>query len=107
MTVYTTLPTDDLNLAVTVIDDPDLVVLNITPAAVNVTSAVTSVNGLVGTVTLDSDDIPEGTTNLYSDQPNSTTDDVTFNSVYKQTSLEYNILQPKQEKLLRQVNLFI
>jgi hypothetical protein len=81
MTVYTTLPTDDLNLAVTVIDDPDLVVLNITPAAVNVTSAVTSVNGLVGTVTLDSDDIPEGTTNLYSDQPNSTTDDVTFNSV--------------------------
>lgn len=81
MTVYTTLPTDDLNLAVTVIDDPDLVVLNITPAAVNVTSAVTSVNGLVGTVTLDSDDIPEGTTNLYSDQPNSTTDDVTFNIV--------------------------
>ena len=31
MTVYTTLPTDDLNLSVTVIDDPDLVVLNITP----------------------------------------------------------------------------
>lgn len=52
MSVYTTLPTDDLNLAVTVIDDPDLVVLNITPAAVNVTSAVTSVNGLVGNVTL-------------------------------------------------------
>jgi len=116
MTVYTTLPTDDLNLAVTVIDDPDLVVLNITPAAVNVTSAVTSVNGLVGNVTLttteisegvnqyytdaradarvdlqtganldlsfmDTDDLAEGPTNLYSKQPNSTTDDVTFNSV--------------------------
>ena len=35
MTVYTTLPTDDLNLAVTVVDDPDLVVLNINPAAVS------------------------------------------------------------------------
>jgi hypothetical protein len=116
MTVYTTLPTDDLNLAVTVIDDPDLVVLNITPAAVNVTSAVTSVNNLVGNVTLttdeipessnlyytdaradarvdlqtganldlsfmDTDDLAEGPTNLYSKQPNSTTDDVTFNSV--------------------------
>jgi hypothetical protein len=116
MTVYTTLPTDDLNLAVTVIDDPDLVVLNITPAAVNVTSAVTSVNGLVGNVTLtttqisegtnqyytdaradarvdlqtganldlsfaDTDDLAEGPTNLYSKQPNATTDDVEFNTV--------------------------
>ena len=35
MTVYTTLPTDDENLEVTVIDDPDLVVLNINPAAVS------------------------------------------------------------------------
>lgn len=34
MTVYTTLPTDDLNLAITVVDDPDLVVLNINPATV-------------------------------------------------------------------------
>ena len=66
MTVYTTLPTDDLNLAVTVIDDPDLVVLNITPASVNVTSAVTSVNGLTGNVTLDTDDIAEGNAKYYS-----------------------------------------
>ena len=34
MTVYTVLPTDDENLEVTVVDDPDLVVLNITPANV-------------------------------------------------------------------------
>ena len=67
MTVYTTLPTDDLNLAVTVIDDPDLVVLNITPAAVNVTSAVTSVNGLVGNVTLTTTEISEGVNQYYTD----------------------------------------
>ena len=67
MTVYTTLPTSDLNLAVTVIDDPDLVVLNITPAAVNVTSAVISVNGLVGNVTLTTTEIPEGTNQYYTD----------------------------------------
>ena len=67
MTVYTTLPTSDLNLAVTVIDDPDLVVLNITPAAVNVTSAVTSVNGLVGNVSLSTTEIPEGTNQYYTD----------------------------------------
>ena len=67
MTVYTTLPTDDLNLSVTVIDDPDLVVLNITPAAVNVTSAVTSVNGLVGNVTLTTTQIPEGSNQYYTD----------------------------------------
>ena len=66
MTVYTTLPTDDLNLAVTVIDDPDLVVLNITPASVNVTSAVTTVNGLVGNVTLTTTEIPEGVNQYYS-----------------------------------------
>ncbi len=67
MTVYTTLPTSDLNLAVTVIDDPDLVVLNITPAAVNVTSAVTSVNGLVGNVSLSTTEIPEGSNQYYTD----------------------------------------
>jgi len=67
MTVYTTLPTDDLNLAVTVIDDPDLVVLNITPASVNVTSAVTTVNGLVGNVTLTTTEIPEGVNQYYTD----------------------------------------
>ena len=67
MTVYTTLPTDDLNLAVTVIDDPDLVQLNITPAAVNVTSAVLSVNGLVGNVNISTTEIPEGTNQYYTD----------------------------------------
>jgi hypothetical protein len=82
MTVYTTLPTDDLNLAVEVTEAADLVELNITPAIVYAAGAgVISVNGAQGVVTLDTDDIPEGTTNLYSDQPNSTTDDVTFNSV--------------------------
>ena len=84
MTTYTVLPQDDLNLEVTVtdpalapelVDDSDLdvviqesenpVVLNITPAAVSITSAVTSVNAEVGDVVLDTDDISEGTTNLY------------------------------------------
>ena len=65
MTVYTTLPTDDANLAVTVTDSNDLVTLNITPASVNVTSAVTTVNGYTGNVTLDTDDISEGSSNLY------------------------------------------
>ena len=82
MTVYTTLPTDDLNLAVEVTEAADLVELNITPAIVYASGGgVTSVNGASGVVTLDTDDIPEGTTNLYSDQPNAITDDVTFNSV--------------------------
>jgi len=65
MTVYTTLPTDDLNLAVTVTDDPDLVVLNITPAAVDLTGAVDSVNTQTGDVVLGSDNIAEGSNNLY------------------------------------------
>ena len=67
MSVYTTLPTSDLNLAVTVIDDPDLVELNITPASVNVTSAVISVNSLVGNVTLTTTEISEGTNQYYTD----------------------------------------
>ena len=64
MTVYTTLPTDDLNLAVTVTESNDMVTLNITPAAVSITSAVTSVNTLVGDVVLTTTQISEGT-NLY------------------------------------------
>ena len=67
MTVYTTLPTDDLNLAVTVTEADDLVKLNITPASVNVTSAVTSVNGLTGNVTLSTTEISEGTNLYYTD----------------------------------------
>jgi len=84
MTTYTVLPQDDLNLEVTVTDpalapelqdDSDLdvvvqeslnpVVINITPAAVSITSAVLSVNGATGNVTLDTDDIGEGSSNLY------------------------------------------
>jgi hypothetical protein len=67
MTVYTTLPTDDLNLAVTVIDDPDLVQINITPASINLTGAVNSVNGFTGVVSLTTTEIPEGTNEYYTD----------------------------------------
>ena len=67
MTVYTTLPTDDANLAVTVTEANDLVKINITPAAVNVTSAVTSVNGATGNVTLTTANIAEGTNLYYTD----------------------------------------
>jgi hypothetical protein len=65
MTVYTTLPQDDSNLDVTLTESNDLVTLDITPAAVSVSGAVQSVNGLAGIVVLDTDDIPQGTTNLY------------------------------------------
>lgn len=86
MTTYTVIPQDDLNLEVTVLDpavtptlqdDSDLdvvvqeadnpVIINITPAAVNVTSAVLSVNGFTGIVELTSTDIPEGTNLYYTD----------------------------------------
>ena len=68
--------------AAEVTEAADLVEINITPAIVYAAGAgVISVNGAQGVVVLDTDDIPEGTTNLYSDQPNSTTDDVTFNTV--------------------------
>ena len=65
MTKYTVVAQDDSNLDVTLTESDDLVTLNITPAAVNITSAVTSVNGATGNVVLDTDDIDEGTTNLY------------------------------------------
>jgi len=67
MTVYTTLPADDLNLAVTVVDDPNLVKINITPASINLTGAVNSVNGLTGVVVLTTTQIPEGTNLYYTD----------------------------------------
>ena len=66
MTVYTTVPQDDSNLDVTLTESNDLVTLDITPAAVSVSGAVSSVNGQFGAVVLDTDDIAEGTTNLYS-----------------------------------------
>lgn len=133
MTVYTILPEDDLNLEVVVTDPNDpriaildditdvtvteqVVTIDITPASINLTGAVNSVNGFTGVVSLttteipegsneyytdaradarvdlqtganldlsfmDTDDLAEGPTNLYSKQPNSTTDDVTFNSM--------------------------
>jgi len=83
VTVYTILPEDDQNLEVVVTDPNDpriailddlnqnvtvteqVVTIDITPAAINVTGAVLSVNGQTGTVVLDSDLIPEGSTNLY------------------------------------------
>ena len=58
MNVYTTLPTDDLNLAVEVTESNDMVTLNITPAAVNISSAVTSVNTLTGNVVLTTANTP-------------------------------------------------
>ena len=65
MTTYTTLPQDDQNLEVEVTESNDLVTLNIQPAAVTLSGLVQSVNGESGIVTLDTDDIDEGATNLY------------------------------------------
>ena len=63
MTVYTATPQSDLNLEVTLTESEDLVTINIQPAAL--TAAVTSVNGEIGAVVLDTDDVDEGVTNLY------------------------------------------
>lgn len=86
MTVYTTVPLDDSNLDVTVTENADLVSIDIQPASFTGSGgggggAVSSVNAKIGIVVLDTDDIGEGVTNLYSKQPNAITDDVTFNSV--------------------------
>ncbi len=63
MTTYSTLPTGDQNLAVTVTDGTT-VSLNITPASVALTSDVTSVAGRTGAVVLTTSDVSEGS-NLY------------------------------------------
>jgi len=63
MATYTTTALDDSNLDVTVTEG-ETVTLNINPANVTVTGAVDSVNGLVGAVVLDTDNILEGD-NLY------------------------------------------
>lgn len=67
MTVYTAIPQDDSNLDVQVTEAPDLVEINIQPAAFTGVSSgdVNSVNGQTGVVVLDTDDIDEGDTNLY------------------------------------------
>lgn len=64
MNSYTTTQQGDSNLAVTVTEN-DVIKLNITPAAVTITSAVASVNGATGAVVLSTDNISEGSSNLY------------------------------------------
>ena len=64
MNSYTTTQQGDSNLAVTVTEN-DVIKLNITPAAVTITSAVASVNGATGAVVLSTDNIAEGSSNLY------------------------------------------
>jgi len=64
MATYTTTQSGDSNLAVTVTEN-DVIKLNITPAAVTITSAVASVNGATGAVVLSTDNISEGSSNLY------------------------------------------
>lgn len=54
----------DANVGVTVTQADDVISLNITPAAVTITSAVASVNGATGAVTLTTANISEGL-NLY------------------------------------------
>lgn len=53
MTVYTTIPQDDSNLEITVIESDDLVTLDLNSASFNLIGAVNSVNGLQGDVTLE------------------------------------------------------
>ena len=63
-----TIPQDDSNLDITVTEADDLVTIQIQPASFTGTGgggAVDSVNGLTGVVVLDTDDIDQGTTNLY------------------------------------------
>jgi len=70
MTTYTTTANADPH-TITVVDDPDLVSITITETGVTLnldpvefTAAVTSVAGQIGAVTLDTDDVTEGS-NLY------------------------------------------
>lgn len=63
MTVYTATQQGDLELAVTLTEASDIVTLNVTGATIQ--AEVTSVNGETGVVVLDTDDIDEGSTNLY------------------------------------------
>ena len=67
MTQYTSVPLDDSNLDITVTEADDLVTIDINPVQVQLGGefAVLSVNGQSGAVVLDTDDIPEGTTNEY------------------------------------------
>ena len=68
MTVYDASLQDDSNLDVTLTESDDLVTIDINPASFTLTGAdapVDSVNGQTGVVVLDTDDIDEGTTNLY------------------------------------------
>ena len=70
MTTYTTTANADPH-TITVVDDPDLVSITITETGVTLnldpvefTAAVSSVAGQIGAVTLDTDDVTEGS-NLY------------------------------------------
>jgi len=66
MATYTTTQQGDSNLAVTLTEN-DTIKLNITPAAVTITSAVASVNGATGAVVLSTSDIAEGSNLYYTD----------------------------------------
>ncbi len=73
MTTYTTTANADPH-TITVTDDPDLVTITITQADVTLnldpvefTAAVTSVAGQIGAVTLDTDDVTEGSNLYYTD----------------------------------------
>ncbi len=75
MTVYTTLPTDDENLEVTVTDDPSLVTINITPAQVSGGGSGTVTNVATGTGLTGGPITTSGTIAI------DTTADITFNTV--------------------------
>ena len=53
MTVYTTVPQDDSNLEITIIESDDLVTLDLNSASFNLIGAVNSVNGLQGDVVIE------------------------------------------------------
>ena len=67
MTVYTSVPQDDSNLDIELIESNDLITLDIKPAAVSVSGAVQSVNSLVGNVILTTSEIPESSNLYYTD----------------------------------------
>ena len=63
MTVYTVTQQGDSELAVELTEASGIVTLNVTGATIQ--AEVTSVNTYTGVVVLDTDDISEGSTNLY------------------------------------------
>jgi len=90
MTIYVTTPLDDSNLDIEVTEANDLVKIDIQPASFTFAggAGVSSVNGQVGVVVLDTDDIPEGIAKYYTDAKVQTVIDANTNDYSNKTYVD-------------------